>query len=564
MSVTATTTLVHSVKSPLLAALCSQCVAGGQRNINTFSKNSAKQITQSCKMAQSCKLVKSTMDANMCKICGCLANPRKFTNGFDPKMNSVIRSQSTSATSVSRLSSAATGVTWAQLMTEMSGDGLTASLDTTPDLKRFLSEVGTDPREARYWLKQFTNFEQQRPFAIVQVYPEVFAKKQLLGQLTSCLSFLQRNNMRPVVILGSPIVTAINFSASDLQQLKAQTVHDSTVLASLLEANRVLARPLFIGTNVLRAEKLPGDTFCGELCDVNTELIMWCLLSKHIPIIPAFGETPSGQILAVDMWSVTEKLSSALQPLKVIKVNTCGGFVDETGSVIANINLPADLHAAAEKPWCTPVLRNKMERIYGLLSVLPSESSVVITSVDKMLKELFTHRGSGTFFKITEPIYHYSSFNKVDLVRLTDLITKAFGKVLDEDYFLEIENQLHTIYLSKEYNAAAIILQDDSVGVPYLCKFAVSLKAQGEGTGEMLWETIRKDFPRLFWRSRGDNPINSWYFKKCEGSWSQQYWTVFWYGVSEHKLSCLLIDTAVKRKESLIIPTKASVTSTQQ
>ena len=32
--------------------------------------------------------------------------------------------------------------------------------------------------------------------------------------------------------------------------------------------------------------------------------------------------------------------------------------------------------------------------------------------------------GSGTFFKITEPIYHYSSFNKVDLVRLTDLITK--------------------------------------------------------------------------------------------------------------------------------------------
>ena len=66
---------------------------------------------------------------------------------------------------------------------------------------------------------------------------------------------------------------------------------------------------------------------------MNTELIMWCLLSKHIPIIPAFGETPSGQILAVDMWSVTEKLSSALQPLKVIKVNTCGGFVDETGSV---------------------------------------------------------------------------------------------------------------------------------------------------------------------------------------------------------------------------------------
>ena len=91
MSAVATTTLAHGVKTPLFAALCSQCLSSGQRNINTFSKNSAKQLTQSCKISQSCKLVKSTMDANMCKICGCLANPRKYTSGFDPKMNSAIR-----------------------------------------------------------------------------------------------------------------------------------------------------------------------------------------------------------------------------------------------------------------------------------------------------------------------------------------------------------------------------------------------------------------------------------------------------------------------------------------
>ncbi|CAE1257125.1 NAGS [Acanthosepion pharaonis] len=218
--------------------------------------------------------------------------------------------------------------------------------------------------------------------------------------------------------------------------------------------------------------------------------------------------------------------------------------------VIPNINLPVDLETVAEKPWYTPEIKTRISRISDLLYQLPSHSSVVITSVDKMLQELFTHRGSGTFFKITEPIHSYHKLDDVDQHRLHNLLLKAFGRTLKDGYFNMIQERLHTLYLSEDYSAAAIILSEENIDVPYLDKFAVSQKAQGEGTGEMLWACVRQDFKQLFWRSRGDNPINPWYFKKSEGSWSNGKWTVFWYGIQYHNTSSHLIDSALAKDNS--------------
>lgn len=47
-------------------------------------------------------------------------------------------------------------------------------------------------------------------------------------------------------------------------------------------------------------------------------------------------------------------------------------------------------------------------------------------------------------------------------------------------------------------------------GTPYLDKFVVSASRQGQGSGEMLWECLRRDLQTLFWRSRVTNPINPW------------------------------------------------------
>ncbi len=54
------------------------------------------------------------------------------------------------------------------------------------DLKRFLEEVGTNPKEARYWLKQFQLISgslQTKPFAVVQVDQEIFQHSKQVGKI---------------------------------------------------------------------------------------------------------------------------------------------------------------------------------------------------------------------------------------------------------------------------------------------------------------------------------------------------------------------------------------------
>ncbi|XP_064598128.1 N-acetylglutamate synthase, mitochondrial-like [Liolophura sinensis] len=419
------------------------------------------------------------------------------------------------------------------------------------DLKRFLSEVGTDPREARYWLKQFINLDANKPFAVIQVGNDVFNHTHELENLVSCISFLQRNQMRPIVIHGNHVSKDNVITPDELRTHRSKLLGECMLLTSMLEAYGTHARPLFSGCTLIQAHQFGQSSLSGTASTINSDPIKWCLQTRHVPIIPAVGETQSGQILLLDIWSVTEAIAVLLQPLKVMEINTVGGFTDEDGHVIANVNLPTDEVNMTEKPWCTPDKLYQIQRITRLLEKMPSQSSVVLTSVDKMLQELFTHHGSGTFFKITEPVRKCTSLSEVDVSRLTQLLTRSFGKELKEDYVEKIEKSFHTLYLSEGYNAAALITTE-GLKVPYLDKFAVSMKAQGEGTGEMVWECVRKEFPQLFWRSKGDNPINPWYFKKSEGSWSDGKWTVFWYGVGEHHLSSELIDYALRLESSFV------------
>lgn len=62
------------------------------------------------------------------------------------------------------------------------------------------------------------------------------------------------------------------------------------------------------------------------------------------------------------------------------------------------------------------------------------------------------------------------------------------------------------------YNAAAIITMEPvHNGTAYLDKFVVSSSKQGQGTSHLLWECIRQDLGKLFWRSRVTNRINPWW-----------------------------------------------------
>ncbi|KFO25269.1 N-acetylglutamate synthase, mitochondrial [Fukomys damarensis] len=105
------------------------------------------------------------------------------------------------------------------------------------------------------------------------------------------------------------------------------------------------------------------------------------------------------------------------------------------------------------------------------------------------------------------------------------------------------------------YNAAAILTVEPVLGgTPYLDKFVVSASRQGQGSGEMLWECLRRDLQTLFWRSRVTNPINPWYFRHSDGSFSNKQWIFFWFGLADIRDSYELVNHAKGLPDSFCKP----------
>lgn len=424
---------------------------------------------------------------------------------------------------------------------------------TFQDLKRFLDTVGSDPKEVRYWMKQFQLVnDPYKPFAVVMVEEDVFTRPDMLNDLCSGLSFLHRNGLKSVIIHGQRIPYRKEITHTYLQQSKRKFIADTIMLVNVLESHGVSARPLFGSNGLLLAERLHQDRFgmLGRLKKVNVELIKWCLGTNHIPIIYSIGETDGYQLLGLDCLNTLQHVSISLGPRKVLMLNTTGGIHDIDDAVIGLVNMPGDLDDLLNRPWCNEELRERLYSIATMLDNIPDQSSIVITSADTIITELFTHHGSGTLFKNTEKILKFTSLDDVDLNRLDHLFTRSFDRRLKHDYFSLIKDRLSVLYLSEGYNAAAIITKEANFDVPYLDKFAVTVQSQGQGTAEMLWESIQQDFPVLFWRSRHVNYINPWYFARSEGSWSNGRWIVFWRGLSDPKLSYALVEYALSLPES--------------
>lgn len=147
------------------------------------------------------------------------------------------------------------------------------------------------------------------------------------------------------------------------------------------------------------------------------------------------------------------------------------------------------------------------------------------------------------------------SLDSLDQARLVTLVNTSFGKRLRDDYLESLRPRLHSVYVSEGYHAAAILTVEPVLGgTPYLDKFVVSASRQGQGSGEMLWECLRRDLQTLFWRSRVTNPINPWYFRHSDGSFSNKQWIFFWFGLADIRDSYELVNHAKGLPDSFCKP----------
>ena len=414
-------------------------------------------------------------------------------------------------------------------------------IQTRQTIVRLLSSMAS-AKEISQYLKRFSQLDAKR-FAVVKVGGAVL--RDDLEALTSSLTFLQDVGLTPIVIHGAGPQLDEAFAAAGIEKktvngLRVTTAESLAIVRRVFQAQNLKqvealqagdARATSIISGVFEADYLDRDALglVGEVKRVNLAPIEACLAAGSIPVIASLGETVGGQILNINADFAANEMVKVLQPYKIVFLTGTGGLLDGDGRVIDSINLSTEYEHLMQQPWINGGMRVKIEQIKDLLDRLPPTSSVSITQPSELAKELFTHKGSGTLVRRGERVLSVTSWDELDLARLRELIESAFGRRLFKDYFEH--TRLFRAYVSENYRAALILTEEE--GVTYLDKFAVLDEAQGEGLGRAVWQVMREQNPRLFWRSRNGNAVNPFYFGEADGCIKQEKWTVFWYGFDD-------------------------------
>ncbi len=410
-----------------------------------------------------------------------------------------------------------------------------------PTIVRLLSNLGST-REIQLYLERFSQVDAVR-FAVVKVGGAVL--RDDLGALVSSLAFLQQVGLTPIVVHGAgpqldEELAAAGITKRVVDGLRYTSPEGLAIVRRVLQLQNLRLVEALQAAGV-RATSLPTGVFecdllgrrkygfVGRVRRVHTSGMRAAIDVGSIPVIASLGETPTGQIVNVNADWAANELVKRVEPYKIIFLTGTGGLLDAEGKVIDSISLVTDYGRLMAQPWLHSGMRVKMEQIHDLLMALPPSTSLSITSPDEMAKELFTHRGSGTLVRRGERIRRHASWKPVDRERFASLVASSFGRPLSPDYFERTKP--FRVYLSEHYRAAIVLTREN--GLVYMDKFAVAEEAKGEGLGRAIWQEMRSETPRLFWRSRRGNAVNEFYFANADGAAKEGPWTVFWYGMPE-------------------------------
>ncbi len=412
--------------------------------------------------------------------------------------------------------------------------------DTQDIIVRLLANIGSR-KEVEQYLRYYASVDAPK-FAVVKASGSILSNR--LDALASSLSFLQKVGLVPIVVHGgnvqldqalakagidAPVVGGLRNMTPAALEVARRVLHETNLRAvEALEALGTRARPFTSGVLEVKRVEAPDLGLVGEITGVREAAIAQTAQAGILPIVAPLGETSRGQILIVHADAAARAIALAVKPHKVVYLSDAGGLLDETGSIRSAVNLAEDYDDLCADPGLGPEGRRKLTEIATLLEQLPATSSVSITSPDHLAKELFTHRGEGTLVRRGEKVVRHDAWETIDTPRLRALLQECFARQLDDAYFTT--KAPHRVYLAESYRAVAILTLED--GVPYLDKFAVTNEAQGEGIGGSIWQRLRRENTKLFWRSRANNPVNTWYAQNADGLFKSNMWWVFWCGMT--------------------------------
>ena len=415
---------------------------------------------------------------------------------------------------------------------------MTISRDTLVTLLRNMG----GRKEVGDYLRHYSSVDLQK-FAVIKIGGGILDDQ--LDGVAASLSYLHQVGLSPMVVHGAgpqldralseagvetPRVDGLRVTPPEALDVVRRVCQEQNLeLVAALEARGCGARP--IATGVFEASPLDHARcgLVGTVTGVDVKPVVASIAAGRLPIMTSLATSSTGQLLNVNADEAARALARTFEPHKIIFLTPTGGLLDHDGQIISAVNLAEDYEPLMANSWVNGGMRLKLQQIRDLLLELPISSSVSITSPSHLARELFTHRGAGTLVRRGETVSCHESFDSIDLQLLRELLESCFGRTLAPSYFED--KKCYRTYVSEGYRATAVLIEE--AGLPYLDKFAVTRKAQGEGLGGSLWARMRRDTPKLFWRSRRTNDVNGWYFEQADGSYRSDQWTVFWYGMSD-------------------------------
>ncbi len=409
----------------------------------------------------------------------------------------------------------------------------------TRQVVRELLGAMTEGREVRAWLKQFGRLERSR-FAIIKIGGGTLRDE--LPTICSSLAFLQKLGLCPIVVHGGgpQIDEALARAGAETRRNNGLRVTDDRAMPIVSAALRACSLDFISALNAygVRAGFCPAELVMAELVDeenlgrvgtpvqIDLESISKITKRGELPILSSIAIAEDGGEVNINADALVRQLAIGLRPQKIIFLTPAGAILDADQQRISVIHLTSEYNELMRQDWLQGGMKLKVQQISEMLGQLPLTASAAITRPDALIKELFTHSGSGTLIRKGEMIEVKRQKSELDGGKVCQLIEQAFGRRLAPEYWRDME--LDFAVASDSNRAIALVTRQN--GLLYLDKFAVLEEARGEGLGAAVWKELRAQSPNMFWRSRVGNPVNQFYFAEADGSARMGMWQVFWIG----------------------------------
>ncbi|KAL7268122.1 Protein arg-6, mitochondrial [Rhizina undulata] len=421
-----------------------------------------------------------------------------------------------------------------------------SAASTRSTVIQLLNNIGSK-REVEQYLSHFTSVQSQQ-FAVIKVGGAIITEQ--LDILASSLAFLNHVGLFPVVVHGAgPQLNKMLESAGvkphfedgirvtdgkTLALARQLFLDENLKLVEALEKLGVRARPITGG--VFRADYLDKEKYdlVGKITIVDKKPIEAAIKAGCLPILTSTAETADGQVLNVNADIAAGELARSLQPLKIVYLSEKGGlFNGETNEKISTINLDEEYDDLMSQWWCRYGTRLKIKEIKDLLDQLPRTTSVAIIATEDLQKELFTDTGAGTLIRRGNKLTAKTKVSEfADLAKLTEVLKKAKGNASAEIYLRSLEKTPFKAYADDPLEVLAIVLPGANAQEPANLDTFASTKAGWLGNiADNVFNSIKKEYPKLVWTIEQSDENLSWHFDKAQGSFSHGGKVIFWYGL---------------------------------